>query len=136
MLLIVFNIWVLFKNSNACGLPDHNRTRHNKKEHEKQEWQGRHTVHGSVNGKMHSLKLSTKKAQSLGQVKGDIDHILCEYLTCVCVCNLHWLFNKTSQPCLRFYLIQKYYQVSQQLWVLLDVKSDWLVTKDWHFCCF
>lgn len=48
MLLIVFNIWVFFKNSNACGLPDHNGTWHNKKEHETQEWQGRHTNHGSV----------------------------------------------------------------------------------------
>ena len=83
MLLIVFNIWVFFKNSNACGLPDHNGTWHNKKEHETQEWQGRHTNHGSV--KCIHWSYRQKSSIALRQVKDDIDHIHDEYLTCVCV---------------------------------------------------
>ena len=95
---------------------------------------GRHTDHGSVNGKMHSSKLSTKEAQLLGQVKDNIDHIHCEYLTSVCVCAMciGSLIKTPNHVCLSNTEILSSIKYCE-LYLMLEI-INW--SKDEHFCCF
>ena len=83
--MLLFSIYeYFFKNSNACGLPDHNRTWHNKKNTKHRNDREDTLTTDLWNTFIEAI--DKKSSIALRQVKDDIDHIHCEYLTCVCVC--------------------------------------------------